>query len=715
MTLRADQELTLDLLDGESVATWQDDCWGQLTDAVTALESAWKQSPFPELGQFVPADDAPHRDAILVELIKVDQEMCWRAGQHRRLEEYLRQWPELSSSRQRVANLLAAECLTRASLDVPPTSEELRSRFPDIARAIPLESINAVAISEKRTPAYRIASHSSSQESSASINGGRKSIAVGDRIDGFEIRGVIGKGGMGIVFHAHDVRLKRDVALKIPHLGTIDREVADRFLEEARTVAAINHPHICPVFESGEVDGIPYFVMPLLKGEPLDERLRRKSPQPSWSVAIVVKLAGAVAELHAADILHLDLKPQNIMIDVRGEPLLMDFGLAWKVDPASQALISDALAGTPAYMSPEQVCGSVSEIDSRTDIYSLGVLLYELLTGKAPFQGSLAQVLAKIPQGGAESPRLSRPQLKRELETVCLKAMATKPADRFQSVKELIGALERYILRAKKARERRRAIIWSCVAGVVLLAIGVRVFLDFRTNRASETWKALSSPIPQKPAASVDPLIERIQQKIATGVSDDPGSAEVVQLRLELLDLMREHHGTKKAHSAAVLLVKLPWPEKPSPSDPNVWMKTVPNPDDPVGGGVLAEKCQLPAGASVIVYGRIKHIPFDNDHTHAHDSFWIWFEERKPVIANLVSLTPGIEIKLTDRWQTPNKQGDSNIQVTSGGIDSHILRPPMEPPENFFRYSIEQETDQQIDAVEYLVHVWQTEPPPPDL
>lgn len=701
-----------------SVADWDNESWSRLVGAVTSLEAAWKTSSFPELSRFVPTEDDLRREAILVELIKVDQEYRWRAGKRSRVEDYLEHWPELNSNPQAVASLLAAECLTRATLDVMPEPAEIQQRFPQLAGSVPWEDLRVQARGEQ-LPASNPSEDGSLKTSdtfrrsvTSTLRHGGRTIEVGDRIDRFEVRKVIGRGGMGVVFHAFDLRLKRDVALKIPHLGTVDREVAERFLEEARIAAGITHPHICPVHDHGEADGIPYLVMPLVKGEPLDDWLKRNSPRPESSAEIVLKLAKAVGELHSADILHLDIKPQNIVIDERGEPLLMDFGLAWRADANSTTLISDALVGTPAYMAPEQVCGSVAEIDRRTDIYSLGVLLYELLTGHPPFQGTLTQVLAKIPHGGAESPRQSRPELDAELENICLRAMATKSTDRFQTAAELIdalnGYLQRMVSRASKARERRRFLVWSLVAGVLLLAIGTRLFLDWNTNRASNSLKTFATPIQRTSVPQIDPVIERIRQAIAGGVSTDPSDEQVVQLRLDLLDLMQKQRGQQVSHEAARLLVKLPWPDKPTSDDPNVWMKTAPKPDDATSGTLL-ERCQLPAGANVIIRGQVKHIPYDA--SHGNDSFWIWFEQQKPVAIQLFSLTPGFEFYLTEHWPTPNKQGDSNSQLTKDGLDFHTIPPPMEPPENFVRFRITKHTDGHLHSAEYILHVWQTEPP----
>lgn len=480
-TFRADQDAMCDLLDADSVTDWGNESWGQLSQAVSALESAWKQTPFPELAQFIPIEFDPQREAILVELIKVDQEYRWRAGQPRPLEEYLHQWAELKSVPKRVAGLLAAECLTRASFDVAPTADELRSRFPDVASLISLEAIESQVRAERRPSPRRTATSSAPQsvQFGMPIDRSAKSISVGGQIGRFEIRGIVGRGGMGIVFRAYDPQLHREVALKAPLLGqSADQAVVKRFLREARIVADIQHPHICPVFECGEIDGVPYLVMPLVKGDALGDWLKRCSPTPDQCVDLLIKLAKALDRLHAAGILHQDIKPNNVVVNENDEPLLMDFGLAWKSEAEMKSVTPDGFVGTPAYMSPEQVRGNVKAIDQRSDIYSLGVLMFEMLTGRPPFVGAMFEVLKNILQTEPPSPRSLKPELDVALEAICLKVMAKRPDDRYQSAKDFATALENQqlpetLIAARSGRLLKPvAIRKAAIAVAVLLPLG---------------------------------------------------------------------------------------------------------------------------------------------------------------------------------------------------------------------------------------------------
>ena len=210
----------------------------------------------------------------------------------------------------------------------------------------------------------------------------------------YRVEGLLGRGGMSSVYLAHDEQLGRPVALKIPRITTShsDRVLA-RLRREARSVAALQHPNICPVYDVGEIDGIHYLAMAYIKGRSLADYLKSARPQSERAAVLtVLKIAQALEEAHRQGILHRDLKPANIMIDVRGEPIVMDFGLACQLEDDEARLSHDELmVGTPAYMSPEQI-DHRAPLGPASDIYSLGVVLYELLTQRCPFQGSVLSV-----------------------------------------------------------------------------------------------------------------------------------------------------------------------------------------------------------------------------------------------------------------------------------------------------------------------------------
>ncbi len=236
----------------------------------------------------------------------------------------------------------------------------------------------------------------------------------------YRIVKALGEGAMGAVYLAEDTQLERQVALKTPHFkDDPGEETLERFYREARAAATLRNAHICPVFDVGEIDGTHYISMAYIAGHLLSAFIQPDKPQVERQVVIAIrKLALAVQEAHDQGIVHRDLKPSNIMVDKKGEPIIMDFGLARQLgrDEDIRLTQQGVVIGTPAFMSPEQVGSDPEKIGPPTDQYSLGVILYELLTGRLPFQGSVLAVMGQIlteeavppPVGGPTSIRGSR-------------------------------------------------------------------------------------------------------------------------------------------------------------------------------------------------------------------------------------------------------------------------------------------------------------------
>jgi formylglycine-generating enzyme required for sulfatase activity len=268
----------------------------------------------------------------------------------------------------------------------------------------------------------------------------------------YRIERRLARGGMGTVYLAHDTLLVRDVALKVPLIEASDHgEWLARFYREARAAAALRHPNLCPVFDVGEIDGTPYLTMAYIEGHSLAHLCGRA--HSAWHCAIIVrKIALAMAEAHRHGVLHRDLKPANIMIDRRSEPIVMDFGLARRNDADDARLThSGAMLGTPAYMPPEQVVGDVNALGPTCDVYSLGVILYELLCGRPPFEGPTAVVLGQILGSEPIPPSRRHAGVDPALEAVCLKAMAKQPQRRYASMDEFAAALTDYLRTAPQS------------------------------------------------------------------------------------------------------------------------------------------------------------------------------------------------------------------------------------------------------------------------
>jgi serine/threonine protein kinase/Leucine-rich repeat (LRR) protein len=253
---------------------------------------------------------------------------------------------------------------------------------------------------------------------------------------------------MGAVYKAHDSQLDRLIAIKIPKFDAADTALLERFYREARAAATLSHPNICPVFDVGEIDGTHYISMGYIEGKPLSAFIRPDKPlSEKQAVMIIRKLAVALNEAHGKGIVHRDLKPDNVMIDQRSNPVIMDFGLARRSTGADDIRVTQGgqMLGTPAYMSPEQVEGDVDLMGPRSDIYSLGVMLYEMLTGRLPYEGSIASVLAQIIKGQPKQPVQFRDKLNPELQVICLKMMASELGDRYASMAEVARDLGAFI------------------------------------------------------------------------------------------------------------------------------------------------------------------------------------------------------------------------------------------------------------------------------
>ena len=272
----------------------------------------------------------------------------------------------------------------------------------------------------------------------------------------YEVLAELGAGQMGNVYRGRDKVLERDVAIKIPKLekSEIQALMIRRFYREARAVARLNHPSICPIYDVGEIDGKVFIAMGFINGTTLDQLVGKgRFLRPRQAAKLIHRACLAMQHAHDHHVVHRDIKTSNMMIDSEGLPILLDFGLAMLRDDKDAGISHDGqILGSPAYMSPEQVNGL--GIDHRADIFSLGVVFYEALTGHRPFKGTFTQVLMGIAQGLCEAPHLLNTEVPEELSQLCRRMMETSPELRFQTMNETADALARYLTRtAAGARE----------------------------------------------------------------------------------------------------------------------------------------------------------------------------------------------------------------------------------------------------------------------
>jgi hypothetical protein len=356
----------------------------------------------------------------------------------------------------------------------PELADELRSFFADRSRFRQLVAPIGPAAAPSDAAAATVAPGTASAPSP-----GSRLRYVGD----YELLEEIARGGMGVVFRARQISLNRPVALKMILAGQLASESdVRRFRTEAEAAANLDHPNIVPIYEVAEHEGQPYFSMKLVAGSSLAQQVPRFTRDPRATVRLLATVARAVHHAHQRGILHRDLKPGNILLDPKREPHVTDFGLAKRVaspgcQPGEYLTQTGAIVGTPSYMAPEQAAAKKG-LTTAVDVYSLGAILYELLTGRPPFRGGndLETLLLVIDQEPAR-PRALNPRISRDVETVCLKCLDKDPQRRYGSADALAEDLERWLrgepIRARSVGRPERAWRWCRRNPVVAGLIGM--------------------------------------------------------------------------------------------------------------------------------------------------------------------------------------------------------------------------------------------------
>jgi len=263
----------------------------------------------------------------------------------------------------------------------------------------------------------------------------------------YELLEEIGRGGQGVVYRAHQKSLNRTVALKVIGLGpwTTERHLKS-FRREVEAAASLEHPGVVPIHEVGERDGQCYFSMKFVEGGQLDEVFKREPLSIRRAVELIAKVARTVHYAHEHGILHRDIKPGNILLDKNGEPHLTDFGLARLVEADSTVTGTLEVLGTPSYMAPEQAAGNNTDLNRNTDVYGLGAVLYQLLTGHPPFAGGTTyETIRLLLETEPRQPRLLNPKIDRDLDTICLKCLEKDPKRRYSSALALGEDLEHWL------------------------------------------------------------------------------------------------------------------------------------------------------------------------------------------------------------------------------------------------------------------------------
>jgi serine/threonine-protein kinase len=461
----------------------------------------------------------------------------------------------LSERERRLDEVVTAYLQALGSADVPDR-EALCADHPDLAEELaefigfqdwlyrlstPLRCVARAA--EEATPLP-------GETLSADESIGPASAEAGREFGGYELLGRVGAGGMGVVYRARQKSPNRLVALKVIRMRELTlADDARRFRAEAETAAALDHPHVVPVYEVSEHEGQLFYSMRLMEGGSLASQLGRLRDDPRSAARLVAIVARVVHHAHQRGILHRDLKPANILLDREGQPHVSDFGLAKRMDADGSLTQTGAIVGTPQYMAPEQTSGQKGVMTTATDVYGLGTVLYVLLTGRPPFQGeTVLETLERVREREPVPPRQINAKVDRDLETICLKCLQKEPHRRYESAQALAEDMERWLkgeviwARRNSTWERlrrwirRRPAVAALLAVVVVAGIalvGGLIWHDEKMQRASEREKAEADRARQGRQLARQ-AVDRMYTQVATQwLEDEPHLSDLQRSFLE--------------------------------------------------------------------------------------------------------------------------------------------------------------------------------------
>jgi WD40 repeat protein len=460
--------------------------------------------------------------AELAPILHADQRVRWQVGDRVGVEIYLRYLPRRRDDPAFVLDLLFREAALREEQGNAPELDELLQRFPQYAVQIRQEYGRQQTVQLAAEHGHRMATVEP-HTTDIDFDPGRTAaygpaVAVPVRVDvpGYEILSELGRGGMGVVYKARHIALNRLVALKMILSGIhASPEDQARFRNEAEAVAQVQHPNLVQIYEVGEHEGRPYFALEYVDGGPLDRWIKETHPDPRAAARMTEILARAVHAVHQHGMVHRDLKPGNILLTTGGMPKITDFGLAKRLDSKHGQTMTGDIVGTPAYMAPEQASGHVKAIGPATDVYALGCILYEMLTGRPPFQAdSGLDLVLMVTRDEPQMPSRIRKHIPRDLETIALKCLEKQPTRRYASADELAEDLRRFQagepIKARPVGPFVRLVKWarrhpawasllavSAVALMVLAAVGaayhmkLQQALDDATQKGEESRQRL--------------------------------------------------------------------------------------------------------------------------------------------------------------------------------------------------------------------------------
>jgi serine/threonine protein kinase/predicted Zn-dependent protease len=422
----------------------------------------------------------------------------WRASRRPTIESFLDEATGLERAAL-LRELLAQELELRRADGERPARREYHQRFPADAESV-VAAFDAVPTESLGTPVTQPLPSLRPWPSGVEVDRTAKDVSS---VAEYEILDLLGRGGMGVVYRARHRLLNRIVALKMIRDGTGDHpEQLARFLIEAEAVARLHHPNILQIYEIGAQDGLPFVTLEMLEGGSLTDRLGG-TPQPGRAAAaLVATLASAMDAAHQAGIVHRDLKPSNVLFNRDGVPKITDFGVAKRLEIEQGNTLSGQVVGTPSYMAPEQALGLIHQVGPPADIYALGAILYEMLTGRPPFKGpTTLETLRQVVFEEAVPPSRLQSQVARDLETICQKCLQKEPQKRYSTAQALADDLRRYLaglpIQARRTPLWERGVKWARRRRVTatLLALGLAalvaltgVAIQSNTRRRQHDW-----------------------------------------------------------------------------------------------------------------------------------------------------------------------------------------------------------------------------------
>lgn len=474
-----------------------------IDDRCDRFEREWNVTEDTRIEDYLVGVDGATRGVLWLELAVTDQELRARTGERTSLDHYRsscpdqKVWLELSTDfglpkGERTRGITAKEIefarAAAAAQGPAPLLREPRALLPNAAAKTGGPSLDSTVAADDAITAP-LGLRSTQDADGGTASGGpapSATLAPGAILGDHELIQVIGQGGMGIVYKARQIELNRIVALKIIRAGFNANEREARFFRrEAEAVAALDHPHIVPIFEVGQWQGLLYHSMKLVVGSNLQDALDSFRKKPRAIAKMVSIVARAIHHAHQRGVLHRDLKPSNILIDEAGLPYVIDFGLARRVGVDGESQMSNSVVGTLNYMSPEQARGHHEEITTATDVYGLGAILYALLSGRAPYAASsVVELVHKMLEYEPSRPRSHDRAVDPDLEIICLKCLEKDPARRYASASDLADDLDRWLdgkpivarpasvaERIVKYVRRRRAL--SAMVGLLAAAVAM--------------------------------------------------------------------------------------------------------------------------------------------------------------------------------------------------------------------------------------------------